>query len=79
MGWASSRDPLGRLRLQFETQEEAIAYATDLGYEYTLSHDNLPEQEVGEDFSKEAEIPELFYDDNFVYKPVRSDLDKLYD
>ncbi|HLW26157.1 MAG TPA: ETC complex I subunit [Kiloniellales bacterium] len=36
MGWVSSRDTRQQLRLWFETQEEAIAYAERHGYMYTL-------------------------------------------
>jgi hypothetical protein len=37
MGWTSSRDTQAQVRLEFDTKEEAIAYATRSGIAYTLS------------------------------------------
>lgn len=37
MGWTSSRDMQSQVRLEFDTKEEAIAYATRAGLAYTLS------------------------------------------
>jgi hypothetical protein len=37
MGWTSSRDMQSQIRLEFDTKEEAIAYATRAGLAYTLS------------------------------------------
>jgi hypothetical protein len=37
MGWVSSRDMQAQVRLEFDTKEEAIAYATRVGLAYTLS------------------------------------------
>jgi ETC complex I subunit conserved region len=36
MGWTTSRDTRGQVRITFETQEEAVAYATRQGYAYTV-------------------------------------------
>ena len=36
MGWTSSRDTKGQVRLRFETAEEAVAYARKHGLMYTL-------------------------------------------
>jgi len=37
MGWTSSADMRMQVRLEFDTKEEAIAYATREGIGYTLS------------------------------------------
>jgi hypothetical protein len=37
MGWVSSQDMQTQVRLEFDTKEEAIAYATRTGLAYTLS------------------------------------------
>ena len=37
MGWVSSRDTQAQVRLEFDTKEEAIAYATREGLAYVLS------------------------------------------
>ena len=37
MGWTSSSDTQTQVRLEFETKEEAIAYATREGLAYTLA------------------------------------------
>lgn len=36
MGWTSSADTQSQVRLEFETKEEAIAYATRNGLAYTV-------------------------------------------
>ncbi|QQS12270.1 MAG: ETC complex I subunit [Rhodospirillales bacterium] len=37
MGWTSSRDMMGQVRLTFATKDEAVAYATKKGWLYTVS------------------------------------------
>lgn len=37
MGWAGSGDMLGQVRLTFDSQEEAIAYAKREGLDYRLA------------------------------------------
>lgn len=37
MGWVSSRDMQAQVRLEFDSKEEAIAYATRAGLAYILS------------------------------------------
>jgi hypothetical protein len=37
MGWTSSSDTQTQVRLEFDTKEEAIAYATREGLAYTLA------------------------------------------
>jgi hypothetical protein len=37
MGWTSSRDTRAQVRLEFDTKEEAIAYAERHGLAYTVS------------------------------------------
>jgi hypothetical protein len=36
MGWVSSADTKSQVRLSFDTEDEAIAYAKRQGYEYSL-------------------------------------------
>jgi hypothetical protein len=36
MGWVSSADTKGQVRLRFESEEEAIAYAQRQGYEFSV-------------------------------------------
>ena len=36
MGWISSADTKAQIRLEFDTKEEAIAYATRAGLAYTV-------------------------------------------
>ena len=37
MGWTSSRDTRSQIRLEFDTKDEAIAYAQRNGLAYTLT------------------------------------------
>ena len=37
MGWTSSTDTRGQVRLEFDTATEAVAYAERMGIPYTLS------------------------------------------
>lgn len=41
MGWISSGDSLGQLKMRFATQEEAVGFAKRNGWEYTLQNPNL--------------------------------------
>jgi ETC complex I subunit-like protein len=36
MGWISAEDTLNEVRLHFETQEEAVAFATKHGLDFTV-------------------------------------------
>ena len=36
MGWIGSRDTQAQVRLTFETQDEAVAYATENGLAYSV-------------------------------------------
>ena len=55
MGWTSSSDMLQQVRLEFDTQEEAVAYATREGIAYRLEE---PKQSLRRGLS---------YADNFKY------------
>jgi hypothetical protein len=55
MGWTSSRDTKGQLRLRFETAEEAVAYAKKHGLMYTLEK------------ARETRVRPKAYADNFRY------------
>ena len=59
MGWTSADDTLNEVRLHFETMEEAVAFATRNGLDYTVipPHDS-------------TEKPKS-YADNFRYDRVR--------
>ncbi len=56
MGWTSSADTKGQVRLWFDNQEEAVAYAKKHGFMYTL------------ETPRERRIEPKAYADNFSYK-----------
>jgi hypothetical protein len=60
MGWSSARDTLNQVRLRFDTIEEAIAFASKEGLDYTIiePHVRTPKAKS--------------YADNFRYDRVRS-------
>ena len=58
MGWTSSRDTRGQVRLRFDTSEEAIAFARKHGLMYTLER------------PREKKIRPKAYADNFRYDRV---------
>jgi hypothetical protein len=60
MGWTSSADTLGQVKLWFETKEAAIAYATRNGLAYRV------------DEPKEAQRRMAAYSDNFKFNRVGS-------
>ena len=55
MGWTSSRDTQTQVRLEFDTKEEAIAYATREGLAYTVV-DPKPRKPIRKSYA-----------DNFLY------------
>lgn len=55
MGWTSSEDTLNQVQLKFETQEEAIAFAQEKGWAFTLSN------------AHERIVTPRNYSDNFKY------------
>jgi hypothetical protein len=59
MGWSSARDTLNEVRLNFDTLDEALAFAEKNGLEYTLI----------EPHGRTAKIKS--YADNFRYDRVR--------
>jgi hypothetical protein len=60
MGWASAQDTLNEVRLQFETLDEAVAFANKHRLEYTL-------------IEPQARTPKVkSYADNFRYDRVRT-------
>jgi hypothetical protein len=59
MGWAGSTDTDGQVRLTFETQDDAIGYATRHGLEYEIAP------------PKSARVRPKSYADNFKYDRVR--------
>ncbi len=40
MGWSSAHDTLNEVRLRFETEQEAVAFAQREGLDYTLIEPN---------------------------------------
>eukprot|EP01104_Vermistella_antarctica_P020509 TRINITY_DN8796_c0_g1_i1.p1 TRINITY_DN8796_c0_g1~~TRINITY_DN8796_c0_g1_i1.p1 ORF type:complete len:182 (-),score=66.49 TRINITY_DN8796_c0_g1_i1:58-603(-) len=69
MGWTSTRDPLSRMRLSFESSEEAVQYAKNHGLDYTVE----PERHL-DDEEKLARLNALpVYEDNFTYNPDEKD------
>jgi len=59
MGWTSAEDTLNEVRLHFETKEEAVAFATRNGLDYTV----IPPH----DSTEKAKS----YADNFRYDRIR--------
>jgi ETC complex I subunit conserved region len=59
MGWSSAQDTLNEVRLKFDTEEEAIAFATKKGLDYVLIEPN------------ERTPKAKAYADNFRYDRVR--------
>ena len=59
MGWTSAEDTLNEVCLRFDTMEEAVAFATKEGLDYTV----IPPQES-------TEKPKS-YADNFRYDRIR--------
>ncbi len=59
MGWTSAADTLNQISLKFETLEEAVAYATKRGLDYTIAK---PHQ---------AKFKPKSYADNFRYDRPR--------
>jgi len=58
MGWTSSRDTREQVRIAFDTQEEAVAYAEREGYAYTVQQ---PHQRI---------VRPKSYSDNFRYDRI---------
>jgi hypothetical protein len=60
MGWASAVDTLNEVQLHFDTLDEAVAFATKHGLDYTL-------------IEPQARTPKVkSYADNFRYDRVRT-------
>lgn len=58
MGWTASGDTLNQVRMKFPTREDAIAFATKKGWEYTVGA------------AQTRVITPRNYVDNFKAKPV---------
>ena len=56
MGWTSSGDTQGQLRIKFATKEEAVAYAIEKGYEFEVTE------------PKPRKFIKKSYADNFKYE-----------
>lgn len=59
MGWTSSEDTLGQIRMPFDTKESAIAFVEKKGWEYTVAVD------------KTRKVKPRNYGDNFRYVPPK--------
>ena len=60
MGWSSSSDMNGQVRISFETQEEAIAYAQAHGIAFELTPSKVRKQIVkayADNFAFQRRIP----------------------
>ena len=57
MGWSSSADTLGQVKLKFPTREDAVAYAEKQGWEYSVLVDRT------------RKVKPRSYIDNFKYVP----------
>lgn len=64
MGWTASGDTNNQVRLKFPTQEEAVAYAQEKGWAFTL------------DLAHERVIQPRNYSDNFRYIPPKDNATK---
>ena len=64
MGWTASGDTDNQVRLKFPTQEQAIAYANEQGWTYTLAP------------AHERIVKPRNYVDNFRYIPPKEDARK---
>jgi NADH dehydrogenase ubiquinone Fe-S protein 4 len=62
MGWTSSRDPVSRLKMEFESKQEAQDYCEGYGISYVV-HDKTEER------ARPDDTDERLYDDNFAFRP----------
>ncbi|HIJ62205.1 MAG TPA: ETC complex I subunit [Rhodospirillaceae bacterium] len=51
MGWNGSRDTRGQVRMTFETQDEAVAFAKRSGYTYVLTEDRASAPPVPKNYA----------------------------
>jgi len=58
MGWSSSPDTKRQVKLRFDSEAEAVVYARDKGYTYTVAKRN------------ERVVKPKAYADNFVYSRI---------
>ena len=58
MGWTSSPDTRRQVKLRFASEEEAVAYAQEKGYTYTVLRDHV------------RKIKPKAYADNFAYSRI---------
>jgi len=59
MGWSSAQDTLNQVQLRFDTLEEALAFATKQGLDYTVTAPQISTEKLKS------------YADNFRYDRVR--------
>ncbi len=64
MGWTASGDTTNQVRLRFPTQEQAVAYAEEKGWAYTLAP------------AHERVVQPRNYSDNFRYIPPKDSATK---
>ena len=60
MGWTQSKDTLNQVKINFDTQEEAIRFAEDKGWSYRVKKPH------------ERKVKPRNYGDNFKYIPPES-------
>lgn len=61
MGWSQSNDTLNQVRLKFDTSEDAVAYAQNQGWGYTVASE------------KKKKSRPRSYMDNFKYVPPKEE------
>ncbi|MCI5060475.1 MAG: ETC complex I subunit [Alphaproteobacteria bacterium] len=57
MGWVSSEDTLNQVRMKFDTVEQAVTFAEEKGWDYTIAK------------SQSRRVKPRNYGDNFRYIP----------
>lgn len=68
MGWTSTRDPLTNLVLNFDTKEQAIAYAEEQKLNYIVEEDESV---------RDVTVTKKSYADNYKYRPARNPIEEL--
>ncbi len=60
MGWISAEDTLNEVRLQFESMEDAVAFATKHGFDFTVipPHDSIEKPKSYADNFRYDRVPD---------------------
>lgn len=57
MGWTASEDTLNQVQIKFDTQEQAVAFAEQKGWDYVVAKES------------QRKVTPRNYGDNFKYQP----------